>query len=47
MLHMEGFVVKPLIIRSIGDHDVLLDIAHDLFGSMVDSSGQHNRKPNK
>ena len=47
MLHMEGFVVKPLIIRSIGDHDVLLDIAHDLFRSMVDSSDQYNCKPNR
>ena len=28
---MEKFVVKPLTLRSIGGHDVLLDTAHDLL----------------
>ena len=29
---MEGFVVRPLTLRSIGGHDVLLNNAHDLLG---------------
>ena len=40
---MEGYVVRPLTLRSIGGHDVLLDAAHDLLDSIVESSGQHNR----
>ena len=28
---MEGFVIKPLTLQSIGGHDVLLDIVHDLL----------------
>ena len=43
---MERFAVRPLTLRSIGGHDVLLDTTHDLFDSMVESSGQHNREPN-
>ena len=43
---MEGFTVKPLTLWSIGRHDVLLDTAHDLLDSMVESSDQHNREPN-
>ena len=33
ILHMERFVVKPLIPLSIGGHDVLLDTSHDLLES--------------
>ena len=33
ILHMERFAVKPLTLQSIGDHDVLLDITHDLLKS--------------
>ena len=29
---MEGFVVIPLALRSIGGHNVLLDTTHDLIG---------------
>ena len=43
---MEGFVVSPLTLRSIRGYDMLLDTAHDLLDSMVESSGQHNREPN-
>ena len=43
---MEGLVVRPLTQWSIGGHDVLLDTAHDLLNSIVESSGQHNREPN-
>ena len=43
---MEGLVVKPLTLQSIGGHYVLLDVAHDLLDSIVESSGQHNRDPN-
>ena len=43
---MEGFAVRPLNLRSIGGHDVLLDTAHDLLNSIVESSGQHNQEPN-
>ena len=32
MLSMEGFVVRPLTLRSIRGHDVLLDTTHDLLG---------------
>ena len=42
-LSMEGYVVKPLILQSIGDHDVLLDATLDLLNSIVESSGQHNQ----
>ena len=45
-LSMEGFVVKPLTLRSIGGHDVLLDTTHDLLDSMVESSRHYNREPN-
>ena len=34
--------VRPVTLRSIRDHDVLLDTAHDLLNSIVESSGQHN-----
>ena len=40
---MEGYAVRPLTLRSIEGHDVLLDVAHDLLNSIVESSGQHNR----
>ena len=43
---MEGFAVKPLTLRLIGGYDVLLNTAHDLLDSMVESSGQHNIEPN-
>ena len=43
---MEGLAIRPLTLRSIGRHDVLLDTAHDLIDSIVESSGQHNRGPN-
>ena len=43
---MEGYAVKPLTLWSIGGHDVLLDAAHDLLESIVESSDQHNREPN-
>ena len=46
-LSMEGLAIKPLTLRSIGGHDVLLNAAHDLLDSMVESSGQHNREPNR
>ena len=39
----EGYVVISLTLRSIGGHDVLLDVALDLLNSIVESSGQHNR----
>ena len=39
---MEGFVVRPLTLWLIGGHDVLLNTAHDLPNSIVESSGQHN-----
>ena len=45
-LSMEGFAIRPLTLWYIGGHDVLLDTAHDLLDSMVESSGQHNREPN-
>ena len=43
---MEGLVVKPLTLQSIGGHDVLLAATHDLLNSVVKSSGQHNRELN-
>ena len=46
LLSMEDFAVKPLTLRSIAGHDVLLGAAHDLLDSIVESSGQHNREPN-
>ena len=39
---MEGYVIRPLTLWSIGGHDVLLDYALDLLNSIVESSGQHN-----
>ena len=42
-LSMKGYAAKPLTLRSIGGHDVLLDASHDLLDSIVESSGQHNR----
>ena len=42
---MEGFVVRLMILWSIGGYDMLLDTAHDL-DSIVESNGQHNRKSN-
>ena len=44
---MEGLAVRPLTFRSIRGHDVLLDITHGLLDSIVESSGQHNQKPNR
>ena len=44
---MEGLAIRQLTLRSIGGHDVLLDAAHDLLNSIVESSGQHNREPNR
>ena len=44
---MKGFVVRPLTLRSIEGHDALLDTAHDLLDSLVESSDQHNREPNR
>ena len=46
-LSMEGLVVRPLTLRSIGGHDVLLDVANDLLDSIVESSSQHNWEPNR
>ena len=46
-LSMEGFAIRPLTLWSIGGCDVLLDTAHDLLDSMVESSGQHNRELNR
>ena len=43
---MEGILVRPMTLRSIRGHDVLLDTAHDFLDSSVKPSGQHNRKPN-
>ena len=43
-LSMEGFAVRPLTLQSIMGHDVLLDAAHDLFNSIVELNGQHNRE---
>ena len=45
-LSMEGLAVIPLTLRSIEDHDVLLDTAHNLLNSIVESNCQHNLKPN-
>ena len=45
-LSMEGHAVRSLTLWSIGGHDVLLDAAHDLLDSIVESSGQHNWEPN-
>ena len=39
---MKGSTVRPLTLWLIGGHDVLLDAAHDLLDSIVESSGQHN-----
>ena len=38
--------ITPLTLWSIEGHDVLLDTAHDLLDSMVESSGRYNREPN-
>ena len=43
---MEGYAVRPLTLWSIMGHDLLLDAAHDLLDSIVESSGQRNREPN-
>ena len=40
---MGGYTVRPLTLRSIESHDVLLDTNLDLLNSIVESSGQHNR----
>ena len=45
-LSMEGLAVRPLTLQSIESHDVLLDATHDLLDSIVEYSGEHNRKPN-
>ena len=47
MLSMERLVVKPLTLRSIEGHNVLLDTAHNLLDSRVEPSGHHNQKPNR
>ena len=39
---MEGYAIRPLTLRSIGSHDVLLDTNLDLLDSIVESSDQHN-----
>ena len=44
---MEGLEIRPLTLRSIEGHDLLLDTAHDLLDSIVESSGQHNHEPNE
>ena len=44
---MEGFTVRPLTLQSIRGHDVLLNTAHDLLDSIVESSDQNNREPNR
>ena len=46
-LFMKGFSIRPLTLRSIGGHNVLIDAAHDLLDSIIESSGQHNRKSNE
>ena len=46
-LSMEGFVVRPLTLLSVRGYDMLLDTTHDLLDSMVESSDQHNREPNR
>ena len=43
---MEELTVRPLTLWLIRGHDVLLDAAHDLLDSIVESSDQHNREPN-
>ena len=43
---MEELAVITLTLWSIGGHDVLLNATHDLLNSIVESSGQHNQKPN-
>ena len=43
---MEGLAIRLLTLQSIGGHDVLLDTAHDLLDSIVESSGQHNWETN-
>ena len=44
---MEEYAVIPLTLRSIGGNHVLLDAAHDLLDSIVESSDQHNRELNR
>ena len=44
---MEGFLVRPLTLWSIRGYNVLLDVAHDLLDSIVESSGQHNQELNE
>ena len=43
---MKGLEVRSLTFQPIGGHDVLIDAAHDLLNSIVESSGQHNRELN-
>ena len=43
---MEGYAIRPLTLRSIGGHYVLLDAA-DLLDSIVESSCQHNQVLNR
>ena len=38
-LSMKGFVI--------GGHDALLNTTHDLLDSLVESSDQHSREPNR
>ena len=39
MLSMEGFEVRPMALRQIRGHDVLLDTAHDFLDSSIEPSG--------
>ena len=39
MLSMEGFEVRPMTLRPIRGHDVLLDTAHDFLDSSIEPSG--------
>ena len=44
---MEGFAVRPLTLRSIGGHEVLLDTTHDFLASVVELNRRHNWEPNR
>ena len=43
---MKELAIKPLTLWSVGGHDVLLDRAHDLLDSIVESNDQYNSEPN-
>ena len=40
---MEGLEVIPWSLQSIGGHDILLDIAHDLLNSIVNDENQSTK----